>query len=450
MQPFRYHIVVCTQVKPENVRCCAASGGDAIVDALQSELKTQGLADCVIVSTTGCLGGCEHGPIMIVYPDAVWYGAATPADVAEIVRSHLGQGKPVERLKLTDMEALRGEILDHRQKFSAMMQARDTAGVLPDEINEMARAFQISRVVLTAVELDLFTAVGRGAGALEIAAELRTDPRATEMLLNAVAALGLLEKRNGIFSNTPITGRFLVEGSPDNARWALMHTVHLWPRWSTLTECVREGTAVYRRDRNAQLTRAFIAAMDRIAKEAAPAMVRSLPLNGARRMLDLGGGSGAYSIALVKANPGLCAEVLDVPEVVPLAQEYIREARLADRVSTRIGDLRTDHFGQGYDLILLGAICHMFTPEQNRDLFRRAFAALAPKGRLVVRDFILDPDKTSPRFAALFSLNMLVATEGGASYSEPEYEKWLRETGFSDVERVRLPGPGNLMVGTRG
>jgi (2Fe-2S) ferredoxin/predicted O-methyltransferase YrrM len=449
MQPFRYHVLVCTQAKPENVRSCAASGAGAIVGALQNELRAQRLADDVIVSTTGCLGGCENGPIVIVYPDAVWYGAVTPADVAEIVRSHLGQGKPVDRLKLTDMDALRGEILDHRQKFSAIVQARDTAGVLPDEINEMARAFQASRVVLTAVELDLFTAVGSGAGAPEIAAELRTDPRATEMLLNAVTALGLIEKRNGTFANTPMTARFLVEGSPDNARWALMHTVHLWPRWSTLTECVREGTAVYRRDRNAQLTRAFISAMDRIAKEAAPTMVRSLPINSARRMLDLGGGSGAYSIALARANPGLRAEVLDMPEVVPLAQEYIREAGLADRVSTRTGDLRTDQFGQGYDLILLGAICHMFTPEQNRDLLRRAFAALAPKGRLVVRDFILDPDKTSPRFAALFSLNMLVGTEGGASYSEPEYERWLRDAGFGDVERVRLPGPGNLMVGTR-
>jgi hypothetical protein len=111
--------------------------------------------------------------------------------------------------------------------------------------------------------------------------------------------------------------------------------------------------------------------------------------------------------------------------------------------------MRTGSFGADYDLILLGAICHMFTPEQNRDLFRRAFAALAPNGKLVVRDFILEPDKTAPLFAALFSLNMLVATEGGASYSAPEYEHWLHEAGFSEVQRVRLPGPGNLMMATR-
>jgi O-methyltransferase involved in polyketide biosynthesis len=92
----------------------------------------------------------------------------------------------------------------------------------------------------------------------------------------------------------------------------------------------------------------------------------------------------------------------------------------------------------------------MFTPEQNRDLLRRIFEALAPNGRLVIREFILEADKTAPRQAALFSLNMLVATDGGASYSEPEYEQWLGDAGFSDVKRVRLPGPVGLMIGTRG
>lgn len=447
MQPFRFHVLLCTHARPENVPGCAASGAEAVARALHTELDRQGLADEILVSRTDCLNLCEHGPVMVVYPDAIWYGGITVADVPEIVRSHLQDGNPVRRLVLADMTALRREALD--QKAKTVMEAREVAGLLPESLLAMARGFQASRVLLTAIELDLFSAVGNGSRAQEVAAVLRTNPRATEMLLNAVTALGLLHKSEGVFTNTATTSHFLVEGSPDNARLALMHTVYLWPRWATLTECVREGSAVYPRNRNEQLTRAFIASMDRHAKEAAPPMVRAIPTEGARRMLDLGGGSGAYSIAMARAHPDLQVEILDLPAVAPLTEDYVRKAGLSDRIRIRKGDMRAGNLGNDYDLILLGAICHMFTPEQNRDLFRRACAALVPQGRLVVRDFILEPEKTAPTFAALFSLNMLVATEGGASYSAPEYEHWLREAGFAEVRRVRLPGPGNLMIGTR-
>ncbi len=102
-----------------------------------------------------------------------------------------------------------------------------------------------------------------------------------------------------------------------------------------------------------------------------------------------------------------------------------------------------------YDLVLLSAICHMFSPEENQQLLERAYKALAPNGRLVISDFILDADKTAPRFAALFSLNMLVGTRAGASYSEPEYTEWMKHAGFAEAKRVRMPGPANLVIGTK-
>ena len=111
--------------------------------------------------------------------------------------------------------------------------------------------------------------------------------------------------------------------------------------------------------------------------------------------------------------------------------------------------MRTDRFGQGYDLVLLSAIAHSLSPDENRDLLSRIYQALVPNGRLVLQDFILEPDKTSPNFATLFSLNMLVNTKGGASYSEPEYDLWLRSAGFRETERVRLPGPANLMIAVK-
>lgn len=166
-------------------------------------------------------------------------------------------------------------------------------------------------------------------------------------------------------------------------------------------------------------------------------------------MLDLGGGSGAYSIAFARAVPELNSEIMDLAEVVPLTQGHIRQARLSGRIRTRVGDMLRDPLGENYDLILVSSICHMFSVEENRTLFERAYRALARGGRFVVQDFILQPDKTGPRFAALFALNMLVGTRGGGSYSEPEYAEWLRDAGFSEIRRVHLPGPADLMIGLR-
>jgi predicted O-methyltransferase YrrM len=318
------------------------------------------------------------------------------------------------------------------------------------DLMETMRAFQESRVLLTAVELDVFTAVGEGASAAQVAGRLQTDPRATEVLLNAVVALGALTKEGETFRNTPDTGRYLVAGSADDARPALLHTVNLFPSWATLTECVRAGTAVLppgvgRQDPH--WTRSFIAAMHRVAAGTAAKLVAAVGAGGVRRLLDVGGGSGAYSIAFAQASPTLRAEILDRASVLPMAQEHIQAAGLSDRIGTRAGDLTADDLGEGYDLVLLSAICHMLDAEQNRDLLRRCHRALAPGGRVVIRDFILEPGKTAPKAAALFAINMLVGTRGGSTYTEAEYQSWLTEAGFSAATR---PDPaGDLLVAAR-
>lgn len=450
MQPFRYHVLVCTQQKSENVPCCAANGASDILSALHEQLAKENLADEVIVSSTGCLGACEHGPVMIVYPDAAWYGAVELTDIPEIVRSHLRDGRVVERLMLTDKSALRTEILDHRKEYRAMVEARDRSGTLPEELDSQIRAYWPSRALLTALELDMFTAVGTGASAAQVANNIGTDPRATEMLLNVLVSLGTLRKQNEIFCNTPNSARYFCAGSPDNAQPGLLHMVHLWDSWSKLTECVRSGgpASLPRRERDEASTRDFIAAMDRNSRQRAQQIVRVVGTDFTR-MLDLGGGSGAYSIAFAKGNPNAEFEILDVAAVVPLTQQYVQRAGVESRIHTRAGDMLTDDYGEGYDLVLLSAIAHMFSPEENRALLARIYRALAPNGRLVLQDFILNADKTSPKFAAWFSLNMLVNTRGGASYSEPEYREWLMAAGFRETRRVPLPGPSDLIIATK-
>jgi hypothetical protein len=173
---------------------------------------------------------------------------------------------------------------------------------LEDLMNRI-RAFQESRALLTAVELDLFNAVGEGATAAEAAKRLRTDERATEMLMNALVALEMLQKKDRVFRNTPLAARHVTEGSPENVRLAMMHSAYLWHRWSTLTECVRTGACQEHTgggERDQYWTEAFIAAMDRNVMERAPLVLKAVDISGVRRMLDVGGGSGGYSIAFAK------------------------------------------------------------------------------------------------------------------------------------------------------
>jgi predicted O-methyltransferase YrrM len=318
------------------------------------------------------------------------------------------------------------------------------------DLQTAMRGFQESRVLLTGVELDVFTAVGAGATAAEVAARLATDPRATEVLLNALVSVGALTKTSGVFRNTEETARYLDARSPDCARPALLHTAGMFHSWATLTDCVRTGGSVIPpgvEGRDPQWTQSFIAAMHRGAQGTAEEMVRAVGVEGVRRLLDVGGGSGAYSIAFARAAPELRAEIFDRQSVLPIAREHIREAGLADRITTRAGDLRADEFGTGYDLVLLSSICHMLDPAGNRDLLGRCFRALAPGGRIVIRDFIVGPDRTAPRQAALFAINMLVATRGGSTYTEAEYESWLVEAGFRGFRRI--DPEGDLMVASR-
>jgi len=449
MEPFRFHVFVCDQQKPEGVPCCSARGSGKVLDALRRQVNARGLEDEVQITSCGSLGLCEHGPNLIVYPEGIWYSGVTPEDVAEIVGSHFQEGNPVERLVRTDPADLRAEILTNRERMLEARRAREAAGALPDDLNDRIRAFQESRVILTALELDLFTAVGNGSSAATAAVKIGAGPRATEMLLNGLAAMALLFKHEGVFRNSPAAAQYFCATSPHNARPALLHTAHLWCRWSGLTDCVRAGTAVASQEtgvRGAEWTEAFIAAMHRNAAERAPVVIRAVGAAGIRRMLDVGGGSGAYAIAFARANSALTADILDLAAVAPIAQQHIQKAGLADRISIRTGDLRSDEFAKDYDLVFVSAICHMLSPDENGDLLRRCRAALAPGGQIVIQDFILERDKTSPKSSALFALNMLVGTRAGSSYSALEYTGWLSGAGLRNIRHVRLPGPTGLMI----
>jgi SAM-dependent methyltransferase len=309
-----------------------------------------------------------------------------------------------------------------------------------DDLMLGIRGFQESRVLLTALELDLFTHVGTGATAAEVARGAGTEARATEMLLNALVALGALARTGDGYACTEASRAL------GPARAGLMHTVHLWNTWSTLTAAVQQGTSVV--TPASGQTEAFIAAMHARARTEAAVMVKTVGADGVRSLLDVGGGSGAFALAFAAANPDLHATILDLGPVTEIAARHIAQAALQDRVRVQVGDLRTDTFEGGRDLVLLSAINHMLGEAENADLLLRCGRATRPGGRLVIREFILDPDRTGPKHAALFALNMLVGTKAGNTYTEAQYREWMEAAGFSDI--VRPDPKGDIMIGIRG
>ena len=320
----------------------------------------------------------------------------------------------------------------------------------PKPIMELATAFQRSRPLLTAFELDLFTALAADARTSdEVAATLGTDPRATDRLMNALVALGLLEKRDGRFGNAPLSATYLVKGRPGYMA-GLGHTNHLWNTWSRLTDVVRTGepaVAAGINDRGGDWLRAFIAAMHFRAKQNASEVVSLLDLDGVSRLLDLGGGSGAYAMAFARAGRGISAVVFDLPNVVPLTKMYVAQEGLTAEVTTATGDYLTAPLGTGYDMVFMSAVIHSHSADDNRLLMRKAAAALNPGGQIVVQDFLVNEERDGPLLPALFALNMLVGTPEGDTYTESEVRAWLTEAGCRSVARKDTTLGTNLVIG---
>ena len=332
------------------------------------------------------------------------------------------------------------------------------SGPQPQRRNPIERAlsgWQPARVVMAANRLDFFTAIGDGAITTEeVAGRCGCHPRSTSMLLNACVALGILERKGTLYNNTAEGKTLLVRSKPTSIADGIAHQDDLWLAWGKLHEAVRTNRSVSQRwalVEQPQVHRNFILAMHDGAKIWAPLVADGLNLTGRKQLFDAGGGPGTYSIALVKRYAGLHAIVFDLPQTVKIAQEIITASGVADRITTRAGDYFKDDFGQGNDVVLLSAILHSMGPERSRLLLKKSYDSLIPGGLVVVREALLDDEGTSPVGAVLFSLNMLVNTGEGQSYSGKEIMDLMSSVGFVET-RVTLLPPGarsSLVTGVK-
>ena len=306
-------------------------------------------------------------------------------------------------------------------------------------------------VLHAGVQLELFTVLGGDSlRADEIAERMNADSRGTTMILNALVAMGLLEKEEDRYINTTTSRTLLDRESPQYFGYLIRHHHNLMGAWRQLSESVLKG-APFSKDptRGEGRLEPFLMGMFNSAMGVAPQLASQIDLSGRRFLLDLGGGPGTYAIHFCLENTQLKGTVYDLPGTEPFAKKIIEQFGLSDRIDFVPGDyLKKDLKGR-YDVVWISHILHAVGPVECRMIFEKIISVLEPKGMVLVHDFIMDDSFDGPLFPALFSLNMLVNTKQGQTYSQGQIKEMLLNAGFKEVRRMPFRGPSEsgIMIG---
>jgi precorrin-6B methylase 2 len=319
-----------------------------------------------------------------------------------------------------------------------------------EQILALGRSYQGAAVLAAAAELDLFSALSPAPRtAATLARNLRCDLRAFTVLLDALVALRLLGKSGVSYALPTGLDALLMPDGTQSVLAMAQHQAHCLRNWAQLARVVKTGRAAKRKpgirgEEGAQ--EAFIGAMHNVSAPIAGEVIRALRPLRFRHVLDIGGASGTWTIAFLRACRSARATLFDLPHVIPMARRRLAAAGLAKRVKLAAGDFMRDELPTGADLAWVSAIVHQNSRAQNRFLFTKVFRALVPGGRLAIRDILMEEDRTLPVAGALFAVNMLVATEGGGTFTFAELREDLEAGGFTEVVLVRRDEAMNAIV----
>lgn len=322
----------------------------------------------------------------------------------------------------------------------------------PGTLLELSGYFWKTCTLHAAVKLDVFTAVGDQAfAAKELASKLNVANNGLERLLNALTAMTLLSKSGNKFSNTPAAKNFLSKTGEQYLGHIIMHHHHLVESWTHLDQAVKTGMPVRNRTSfsDEEWRESFLMGMFNMAMAIAPRLVPLIDLGGRRHLLDLGGGPGTYAIHFCMKNPQLKASVFDLPTTRPFAEKTIKKFDLSDRIDFMDGNYLEDRISGRFDVAWLSHILHGEGPDDCLEILKKTVAVLEPEGLIVIHDFILNNSMDGPLFPALFSLNMLLGTTSGQSYSEDQIADMLSRAGVKDIRRIPFENPNDsgIMLG---
>ncbi len=323
----------------------------------------------------------------------------------------------------------------------------------PGSLLQLSGSYWQAFTLHTGVKLGLFTLIGNGSMTAGQAAEaLDADQRGTTLLLNALAAMGLLKKRGEAYRCSAAALKFLNRNSEAYIGHMILHHHYLSDSWSRMDEAVKGGRPLKSRSsasRDDQRREAFLMGMYNIASQQAPQIAREIDLPECKTLLDLGGGPGTYAIHFCKNNPTLKAVVYDLPTTRPFAEKTIEAHGLSDRIAFVPGNFVKDQIPGRYDAVWISHILHAEGPQVCDQIVESAAGALEPGGLLLIHEFILDDTMDGPLFPALFALNMLQGTDAGRSYSEGQLKQMLEKAGASEIRRLDYIGPmeSGILVG---
>jgi hypothetical protein len=303
-----------------------------------------------------------------------------------------------------------------------------------DSLLELGRSYQAAAVFAAAADLDLFDALAHDAlPARELARKLHCDLRGLVIVLDALAALRLLTKRAGSYSLPVGSAAYLTSDGPHSILAMAQHQANCLRRWTQLATTVKTGRPVMciaSLRGKAGDAAAFIGAMHNVSAPIANQVIRAIQPLRFRHLLDLGGASGTWTLAFLRAFPSAQGTLFDLPHVIPMARRRLQAAGLLHRVKLVAGDFMADKLPSGADLAWVSAIVHQNSRVQNRALFTTVFQALLPGGHIAIRDILMDSTRTHPLAGALFAVNMLVSTDAGGTFTFDELREDLQAAGF--------------------
>jgi len=303
-------------------------------------------------------------------------------------------------------------------------------------INEMSLAYQQAGILWAGVELELFTKVSQGTNDLAAVAEITgMAPDVAERLCTACLALGLLEQKDDKFYNAPDVERYLVKGKPTyHGEWALYHK-NGYEQWKNLATALNPPKSLYDRIKdNPKTAREITTAGYYSSISAGKKFARKVDLSSYSLLLDLGGGSGVYSIMACQSNPNLHAIVIDFATVCAVADEFIAEANLTDRIKTSPGDYLTDDYPVGADVILICGTLEVRDTRDQKLVLNRTYDALPPGGMLVYITNMLEDDRSGPFEAVCSNLGTVFGTKPwGRIHTAAEISDFLTEAGYVDL-----------------